>query len=184
MSLIMRCRETREALDLGLRNKIVIIDEAHNLLPAVNSSYSVTCAVETLHATSFLLAAYLNHFQTRLGVSKASTVTSLKNVSDRIAAFLSSLCGDAGGKDREGIFLPNAFLQECRLSNVNIPKLMHELREDHMIFKIAGYADTLEKAKPVKNTEALMPTFREKENKLNVGIPDQVKTYPISWHWT
>lgn len=43
------------------------------------------------------------------------------------------------------MLLPNEFLRACKLSNVNIPKLLSELKEDHLVFKISGFADTLAK---------------------------------------
>lgn len=150
-SLSCHCRATREALGLRLQGSIVVVDEAHNLLPAIHSSHSVLLPLSSLHSTTKLLATYLDHFQTRLGTTKASTVTAVKNISERLAAaapgLLESPPAVAGlGSNCHRVMLPNAFLLGCRLANVNIPKLLAELNDGNLVFKIAGFADTVVKA--------------------------------------
>lgn len=53
--------------------------------------------------------------------------------------------GSKVGCTQSIVLLPNEFLRACKLSNVNIPKLLLELKEDHLVFKISGFADTLAK---------------------------------------
>eukprot|EP00892_Ulva_mutabilis_P012133 jgi/Ulvmu1/9292/UM050_0041.1 len=144
-------KATREALGLRLQGSIVVVDEAHNLLPAIHGSHSVALPFGGLYGTSKLLATYLDHFQTRLGAAKASTVTAMKNVSDRLADAVASLLDSPEatvglGGNSHRVMLPNAFLLGCRLSNVNIPKLLAEMNEGNLVFKIAGFADTVVKA--------------------------------------
>ena len=82
------CRDTREALGLQLQDSVVIIDEAHNLLPAINGSHSVTLSRCHLSSIVDLLGAYLRAFQSRLGAAKTAAVTSAKRLVERLQAFL------------------------------------------------------------------------------------------------
>lgn len=107
--------------------------------------------LSNLHSTTKLLGTYLDHFQTRLGPVKASSVTSVKNVCERLSdaapALLQAPEATAGlGGDCHRVMLPNAFLLGCRLGNVNIPKLLADLNDGNLVFKIAGFADTVVKA--------------------------------------
>jgi Rad3-related DNA helicase len=69
---------------LKLAGNVVIVDEAHNLVAAINSSHSVIITAEQLASTSELLLAYMNTFQQVLGSAKAATVTSIKGTVDRM----------------------------------------------------------------------------------------------------
>jgi hypothetical protein len=105
--------------------------------------------------------SYLNSFQKVLGMAKASTVTAIKGASDRMAAkadFLLQGCeshaeaGESKSRDRSRVMLPNEFLRACKLTNLNIPKLVSEMQEGHLVFKVAGHADTLAKRARVSAT--------------------------------
>ena len=41
------------------------------------------------------------------------------------------------------VFKPNDFLIASKLANVNLLEVVHALEQDHLVHKIAGYADTL-----------------------------------------
>lgn len=173
------CRATREALGLRLQGSIVVVDEAHNLLPAIHGSHSVALPSTGLNGTSKLLGTYLDHFQTRLGPAKASTVTAVKNVSDRLAAAAASLLDSpeatAGlGGDCHRVMLPNAFLMGCRLANVNIPKLLAEMDEGNLVFKIAGFADTVLKA-VAQGGGPLLTVVEKQEQHVGATAPAQVR---------
>ncbi|KAJ1404499.1 hypothetical protein B484DRAFT_457302 [Ochromonadaceae sp. CCMP2298] len=61
--------EAREALGINVTNKIIIIDEAHNLIDAVNALHSADITLPQLTAASAALSQYVLRFQTRLGLS-------------------------------------------------------------------------------------------------------------------
>jgi DEAD_2 len=84
------CRDTREALGLELHNAVVIIDEAHNLLPAINGSHSIALPSASLATIAALLGSYLSHFQSRLGGAKTQAVTAAKRLAERLQAFVGS----------------------------------------------------------------------------------------------
>lgn len=84
------CRKTREALGVQLEGAVVIIDEAHNLLPAINGSHSVSLSSGSLSAIVDLLDAYLARFQGRLGGAKTEAVTSAKRLVERLLDFACS----------------------------------------------------------------------------------------------
>ena len=84
------CRKTREALGVQLQDSVVIIDEAHNLLTAINSSHSISLSGANLRSIVNLLDAYLQRFQGRLGGGKTEAVTSAKRLVERLLAFACS----------------------------------------------------------------------------------------------
>lgn len=59
---------------------------------------------------------------------------------------------------------PNEFLKSCKLSNLNIPRLLAELKEDHLAFKISGFADTLAKRQAQNNAATMSENIAAKQN--------------------
>jgi Rad3-related DNA helicase len=59
-------QETREALGIRLEGAVLVIDEAHNLVDAVNSAHSATLSVQAASAAAGQLDAYWSCFSTRL----------------------------------------------------------------------------------------------------------------------
>ena len=44
---------------------------------------------------------------------------------------------------QQTVFTPDEFLAACKLTNVNLLNVVHGLEHDHLVLKVAGYADTL-----------------------------------------
>jgi hypothetical protein len=62
------------------------------------------------------------------------------------------------------VLLPNEFLKMCKLSQINIPKLLWELKEDNLVFKISGFADTLAKRQAQQATSSMIENVTAKQN--------------------
>ena len=77
----------------------MIVDEAHNLVAAVNSAHSVALSAAHLAAAARLLACYLNKLQGRLGARKAAGVTKLKALAERLHAHLLHVTTVPPGED-------------------------------------------------------------------------------------
>jgi DEAD_2 len=60
-------QETREALGIRLQGAVLIVDEAHNLVDAVNGAHSATLPAEAAAAAAGQLDSYWTRFSTRLG---------------------------------------------------------------------------------------------------------------------
>lgn len=63
----MCMQETREALGIRLQGAVLVVDEAHNLVDAVNGAHSATLSAQAAAAAAGQLDAYWARFSTRLG---------------------------------------------------------------------------------------------------------------------
>ena len=59
-------QESRDALGLHLAGSIIVVDEAHNLVDAVNSTHCAQVSVNQLDAAETQLRGYFERFKTRL----------------------------------------------------------------------------------------------------------------------
>lgn len=59
-------QETRESLGIDLEDSVVIVDEGHNLVDAVNAVHSATMSRGQLATAKSALDAYFTRFSSRL----------------------------------------------------------------------------------------------------------------------
>ena len=65
---------TRESLDIDLKNNIVILDEAHNVVNAINAIHSVELKLSSISQALAQLTQYLNRHKTGLGADDSALV--------------------------------------------------------------------------------------------------------------
>ena len=66
-------QESRDSLGLHLKGSIIVVDEAHNLVDAVNGTHCAEVSVNQLNAAETQLTGYFERFRTRLASGVAST---------------------------------------------------------------------------------------------------------------
>lgn len=128
--------ETRESLGLTLDNKVVVVDEAHNLIDAINASHSACLSKDDTEKAVHQIEFYFNRFKTRLASRNAKTVQTLlssarailKGFQDGFQGFESTVAVDC-----------NSFLFATGLDNINMIELRRDIKENKLIFKMGGY---------------------------------------------
>ena len=66
-------QESRDSLGLHLKGSIIVVDEAHNLVDAVNGIHCAEVSINQLNAAETQLTGYFERFRTRLASGVAST---------------------------------------------------------------------------------------------------------------
>ena len=155
--------DLRTSIGINLAHSVVIFDEAHNLVEAVNQIYSSNLSSLDLAIASRCMAEYRDRFQSLLTGKNYFYVNILTSV---IAGFEILLNGEreaASNKSRSGggvvtaptadtkissapsssseVLSANELLFRCRLDNVNMLKLKRHIAETNLIEKAGGYAD-------------------------------------------
>lgn len=67
-------QDSRDSLGLHLKGSIIVVDEAHNLVDAVNSAHCAEVSVQQLSAAEAQLSAYFERFRTRLAAGLLFTI--------------------------------------------------------------------------------------------------------------
>ncbi|KAG9947580.1 ATP-dependent RNA helicase CHL1, partial [Aureobasidium melanogenum] len=158
-------KTAREALGLSLKNHIIIIDEAHNLMDAISSIHTVEVSLQQLHLARAQLTAYLQRFRNRLKGKNRVYVTQVVRLLDSIANYLQSLETKNG---KEGVVQATDLLKGKGVDQINLYKLMHYLQESKLARKVEGYVSV----------------EQQKQQKLNnIGAAKEA-TVPVLTHIT
>lgn len=142
---------------------MVIIDEAHNLINAISSIYSINVSITQLKRCQAQLGMYLSKFRNRL---KGKNKVYVMQV-NRILATLSSYLEELGEKGGEGTIVAGDLLAMYGMDQVNFFKLKRYLNESKLARKIEGYIVHVEN----KEQEKQLKRARNKVAPTSSSIP-------------
>ncbi|KIJ59456.1 hypothetical protein HYDPIDRAFT_118436 [Hydnomerulius pinastri MD-312] len=142
-------RTAREALGIDLTNQVVIIDEAHNLIPTLLSLSSVRVTSHVLSTSLKQVAVYYQKFRTRLSAIHSLHLKRLigfldamrKVMEDRKVAISKSSSHTTEGRT-EVLTIPK-FMQKLgrKVDGINLLEIEAYLKQSKIARKISGYAD-------------------------------------------
>jgi chromosome transmission fidelity protein 1 len=150
-------KDTRESMGIELENNIVIFDEAHNIVEAINSTYKVEISNKQLVVARRSLWAYFKKYEKRFKGKNAFYIKQLLSILECLAKFLRQLSKDASkaqrladsskdsavGGDTSGakMMMINDFLFEARIDHFNLFKILLYLKESGLAKKLMGFVD-------------------------------------------
>ncbi|KAH9575812.1 hypothetical protein CY35_01G130700 [Sphagnum magellanicum] len=161
---------TRESLGVKLKDCVIIIDEAHNLVDAVTSIHSCQVTGSQLQRVSSQLSEYLEKFKTRLAEGNCHYIETLLQL---IKAFLDRLSapkatssapshrGISNGADigakKADIMNINDFSFSLGIESINLFKLRRYIKESNIVHKVSSYGEkmALEQIIPLQQRNGL-----------------------------
>ncbi|KAF2664653.1 DNA repair helicase [Microthyrium microscopicum] len=154
-------KSARDALSICLKDNIVIIDEAHNLMDAVCGIYSSSISLSQLQLGRQQLMIYLQKFKNRLKGQNRVYVAQTIRVMDSLIAFSKSKDGSKIGT--EEICRVDELLAGKNVDQIDLFKLNAYISESRLARKIDGYANHLAKEQSSTSTAA--------SNERNTSMP-------------
>lgn len=137
---------TREIMNLDLKNAVVIIDEAHNLLDTLLSMNSVKISFWELQTLADGLQKYFNKFVNRLNSGNRINLMKLIKVVKSIMQFIES--HHKQGTIKPGVEIDiNDFFVNSTSDLFNVHNLEKYLNKSKIAFKIENYLTSLENHK-------------------------------------
>ncbi|CAH8491590.1 unnamed protein product [Heterobilharzia americana] len=136
---------------LKLKNSIIIIDEAHNLLEAMASSMSVNLLLmNDLNKLEELFNNYLTYYRSRLSTRLALRLRQMKYFIQKLKVYLDKILENIQLSISSRVFMStssniliktvNKLFSETNLDNVNISELIECLEYQHFIMKLIGFS--------------------------------------------
>jgi chromosome transmission fidelity protein 1 len=129
-------KTAREALGISVKGHVVIIDEAHNLMDAVEGICSAQVTLSQLRLARESLMTYLQKFRNRLKGSNRMYVTQVVRVIDSLIQVATPLESDKGAG---GVIQPGALLAGKGVDQINLTKLVRYISESKLARKVEGY---------------------------------------------
>ena len=131
-------KSAREALGISLKDHILIVDEAHNLVDAISNVHSVTITQSQLQRSKTLLNLYLQKFRNKLKGKNRTYVVQVARVIDSLSSFLTQKAQDP--RLSEAVVHVSDLMAGKGADQVNIHKLLRYLKESKLARKVEGYA--------------------------------------------
>ena len=121
--------QTRDALGIRLSSSVVILDEAHNLLEALNDVHSVALSLTQLRVAWAQLCRYLDRYERALSGPSRSSLTRLlrfvKALRDAVAPPApTGAAPPAAPAAGCAVARVNTFLADCRIDHLNLWELL------------------------------------------------------------
>ena len=139
-------KTAREALGISLKDHVVIIDEAHNLMDAISGIYSVTVSLAQLKTARIQVGIYLQKFKNRLKGKNRVYVTQVVRLLDSLITYLESKV--AQGQKKDGIVQVVDLTAGKGADQINLYKLSKYLQESKLARKIDGYTARMDEQEP------------------------------------
>ncbi|GLB38502.1 putative DEXDc2 [Lyophyllum shimeji] len=145
-------KTAREALGIDLTDQLVIIDEAHNLIPTILSLSTTRLPSATL-ATSFMqVCTYVSKFKNRLGPANLLHLKRLVVFLDALKKYVLEWKESRSAKTAQGkpaqtekveVLTATELLDRLgrKASGINLLEIERYLRTSKVARKIAGYSD-------------------------------------------
>lgn len=138
-------KESRESLGLDLKNSIVIIDEAHNLLDTISSIHSLSITYSQISQSLKALEFYKTKFESRLTGRNLISLSKLIQVVKYLYQFFKAAKNKPFKETAPGsnIKITDFFPSDSTVDMINVHDLEKFVHQTHLVFKIEGYMEKI-----------------------------------------
>lgn len=157
-------KSAREALGLSLKDHVIIIDEAHNLMDAILGIYTIEVSLAQLQRAREQLTIYLQRYRNKLKGKNRVYVTQVVRLLDSLIVYLQNAV--QAKSSSSGRVQAVDLLQGKGVDQINLYKLMHYLQQSKLARKVEGYVS--------------YQTQNEQTSKRKDALPKQPPSHEIS----
>ncbi len=132
-------KTARDALGISVKDNIVVIDEAHNLMDAIADTLSVSLTLNQLQIATQQVTAYVQHFKNRLKGKNRVYITQIIRLLNSIVHCLQKTAGSIRQQD---VSVTGMQLMSGKgVDQIKPHKLLQYLQESKLSHKVEGYID-------------------------------------------
>lgn len=178
-------KPTRDALGISIKNSIVIVDEAHNLLDTIAHIHSIEITGAQFKEAHNQLQSYMERYRSRL---KAKNLLYIKQMLFVLANLVKVLGGKVNGDvNQETEANPRLIetyqlLNEAEIYNMNIFKLVKYVQKSKIGQKLHGFAERYQNAPKKMNEPQVkkgVQAFLSSVKKNSKGAEIKPQTEPL-----
>lgn len=142
--------EIRKTLGINIRDSVVIIDEAHNLIDSIIAINSVCVSVAELRKIESNLGGYLTKFMSRLNGGNRVNLLKLHRLVKHVIAFIADCERKRRVKNGLEVHVGEIFADSKGGDLINVYQLEKYLKESKVAFKIESYSLKLDEQAGLK----------------------------------
>lgn len=140
-------KKTREQLDINIKDSVVIIDEAHNLLDTIASIHSAEITTDQLQCVNQQLFAYKTKYIDRFSTKNLLRLNQLISIANRFVKFMTKSVENIAPSDAtdKSEFTSKMIFTHDLLDDLNVPygnlyEILKFCDETRLAQKISGFA--------------------------------------------
>lgn len=143
-------KDTRESMGIDLEGNIVIFDEAHNIVEAMNNTYKVEVTSKQFVVARRCVWTYFKKYEKRFKGKNSFYIKQLLSILECLTKFLrqlgkgkpaASTGGEENAVDGSKMMTINDFLFSARIDHFNMFKILQYLSQSGLPKKILGFMD-------------------------------------------
>lgn len=137
--------KTREQLDISIKDSVIIIDEAHNLLDTIASIHSAEITADQLQRVHQQLNAYKIKYMDRFSTANLLRLNQLISIAGRFARLVKTPTVKVENPSQEVEFTSEMLLTHNLLDEINLPygnlfEILKFCEETRLAQKVGGFA--------------------------------------------
>ncbi|CDH48316.1 atp-dependent rna helicase ddx11-like protein 8-like [Lichtheimia corymbifera JMRC:FSU:9682] len=153
---------TRESLGISLKDSIVIIDEAHNVIETVTAIHTVALTLNQIRTALSQLTMYMQRYRARL---LGKNVAYIKQVMAIVKALIRILQPKPDQK-KDRVLGVNEFVHLLSIDHMNMFKIEKYLKESRLAQKLNGFIDKQQQQQQQREKDtptSVVPTLTQIE---------------------
>lgn len=133
-------KSARDALGIKIKDNIVIIDEAHNIMDAISGVHAAEIKMSDLQCARRMLGAYIRRFGKKLKGKNRVQVAQVGRVITSLLKWMT----ETGIKSPDGAVDSKSLLQANGADQINLFELSRYIQSSKLAYKIESYISYVE----------------------------------------
>lgn len=130
----------RSGVSIKLNNNILILDEAHGLMAALENAHSAPVSAKQLSSVKTLLHFYINKYRARLSSKNLLSLNQISFVIGKLHSMLRVSADDPKKEEHTTIFTLEDFVINAEIDHMNVRPLVEFCRATRLAPKLHGFS--------------------------------------------
>lgn len=129
-------KSTREGVGLTVKNSVLLLDEAHNIVESISNMYSNSISVPQMEECTEGLKTYMARYRSRFNPKHLLKLKQLAFILKALVKFVGSDAPKTVDGSTKHVFTVQEFKSEAGIDNLDIYELQEFVRKTKLIFKV------------------------------------------------
>jgi len=171
---------TRESMKIPLKGNVVLIDEAHNLVEAINAVHTTQLSLQVMSRALNQITLYWERYKSRLSGKNTVYVQQIirllgglvKFVRRKASPHVLATTSATGQEDASAtvIMTVNELVFEAGMDNVNLFKVVRYMEQSQISKKVLGFVDRRGTEVQIHGSESTFPATCSPSQATDAGV--------------